>query len=102
MINKNVKSISITLPVTVFNSFRKEELLDMVRDKALTKMTYYLSRCNEMEQKYRMGFLAYKKKVNHSKKENFSHWDDLILWEGYFLAYKEWCEKLKELTQCNP
>jgi len=37
-----------------------------------------------------MDFLSFKKKVEQSKKEIFTAWDDLLLWEGYELAYKEW------------
>ena len=37
------------------------------------------------------------KKELESKEENFEWWDDLILWEGYEKAYKEWKHKYEEI-----
>ena len=47
-----------------------------------------------------MSFTDFKKKVEESKKEVFEEWDDLMEWEAYELAHKEWKEKYEELKNC--
>lgn len=72
----------------------------MPSDKALNKADYYVTRCKEFEGKYGMDFTTFKKKVEESEEEVLSEWDDLLLWEGYELAYREWQDKHEELKNC--
>ncbi len=65
----------------------------MLIDKSLNKAEYYRSNCQEMEQKYRADFADFKKKVEESEEEIFSEWDDLMIWEGYHLGYREWLKR---------
>lgn len=78
-----------------------KEIVGMVMDKAVTTSEYYRSRCKEFEQKYGMGFSAFKKKVESAKTENTAEWDDMLVWEGFELAYAEWKNKSKELRKCR-
>jgi hypothetical protein len=95
-----LKEIKIKLPVDVIGSVSSEEIIKMLVDKALNKMEYYRSKSQEMEEVYRTKFNNFKKKVEKSKRENFKEWDDLIVWEGYELAYKEWKKNYEELKHC--
>ncbi len=40
------------------------------------------------------------KKVEENKDEVFEEWDDLMEWEAYELAHKEWKTKYEELKSC--
>lgn len=60
---------------------------NMLTDKVLNKAEYYGTRCKEFEGKYGMGFASFKKKVEESEEEVLSEWDDLLLWEGYEIAF---------------
>lgn len=73
----------------------------MLLDKALTNAEYYRSKCNEYMEKYGMDFASFKKKVEESQEEVFSDWDDLLVWEGFELAYKEWKKKCEGLKGCT-
>ena len=99
-LNTGIKEIRLRLPTDVVDSIPDNEIISMLLDKILTKVEYYQSRCKEMEEKYKMNFNSFKKKINNNKKEIFSDWDNFILWEGYMLGYKEWNKKYKELKQC--
>lgn len=101
MKNTSLKEITIKLPKGLANAISAKEIVCMVMDKALTMAEYYRSRCKEFEQKYGMGFDAFKKKVESAGKERTSDWDDMLVWEGFELAYKEWKSKSKELQACG-
>ena len=96
-----LKEITIKLPKMLADDISAKEIVGMVMDKAVTTSEYYRSRCKEFEQKYGMGFSAFKKKVEAAKTENTSKWDDLLVWEGFELAYAEWKNKSKELRKCR-
>lgn len=96
-----LKEIKIKLPGDVIEGISNKEIITMFLDKALSKAEYYHSRCKEMEEKYGMDFVSFKKKIEKTKKEDFSEWDDFILWEGYTLGYKEWNKKYEELKNCR-
>ncbi len=92
--------MKIKLPKDVAETTSSKDIIEMLLDKALSKAEYYLSRCNEFKEKYSTDFASFKKKAEKSKKEVFSDWDDLIVWEGYELGYKEWNKKYEELKGC--
>lgn len=96
-----LKEIKIKLPGDVIEAVSNREIIAMFLDKALSKTEYYYSRCKEMEEKYSMDFASFKKQIDEAKKENFSEWDDFILWEGYTLGYEEWKKKYEELKSCR-
>ena len=68
----------------------------MLSDKALSKAEFYGARCKEFEEKYGMDFASFKKKVEESKNEVLSEWDDLLLWEGYEIAFILWKNEAKK------
>lgn len=94
------KEIKIELPDDLVGIVSEKEIIAMLLDKALSKAEYLGSRCREFEEKYDTSFIPFKKKVEEAKEENFTDWDDLVVWEGYELGYKEWKEKYEELKRC--
>jgi len=95
-----LKEIKVKLPENVVESLAKNEIISLLVDKAFNKSEYYLTSCLEMEQKYGKPFIDFKRQVEESKEEIFEEWDDLIEWEAYELAYKDWNEKYEELKNC--
>jgi len=96
----SLKEIKVKLPGNVVESLAKNEIISLLLDKAFNKSEYYLTCCQEMEQKYGKPFTDFKRQVDESKEEIFEEWDDLIEWEAYELAYKDWNEKYEELKNC--
>jgi len=94
------KNITIKLPKNVADMVSVQEIITLLADKSLNKAEYYRSKCQKMEQKYRTDFAGFKKKVEESGEEIFSDWDDLMVWEGYCLGYKEWSRRYEELKNC--
>lgn len=92
--------MKIKLPRDIAETTSSKEIVEMLLDKALSKAEYYLSRCNEYKARYGGDFASFKKKAEKAKKEVFADWDDLIVWEGYELGYKEWNKKYEELKSC--
>ncbi len=97
MIETALGNRTIKLPVTLVETISNREILSLLLDKALGKREYYRSKCRTMEDKHHTNFPAYKRSVEETREENFTEWDDLILWEGYEIAYQEWSRKFEEL-----
>jgi hypothetical protein len=95
------KEMKLKLPSDVIETISSKEMIGLLLDKALSKAEYYQSKCKEFEQKYNMDFTSFKKKVEGAEKEVFTEWDDLLVWEGYELGYKEWKRKYEELISCR-
>jgi len=95
-----MKEIKLMLPANVVESLARNEIVSLLMDKILNKKEYYLTRCNEMEQRYGKPYTAFKEQVENSEKEEFEEWDDLIEWEAYELAYKDCKTKYEELQNC--
>ncbi len=95
-----LKEIKIKLPGDVVDSVSNNEIIKLLIDKALNKTEYYKSKCGDFEEKYDKNFVNFKKMVENSKDEMFKEWDDLLLWEGYELGFKEWKKKYEELKYC--
>jgi len=96
----NLQEVKLKLPGTVVESLAKNEIISLLLDKAFNKSEYYLTLCKEMEQKYGKSFADFQRQVEESKEEVFAEWDDLIEWEAYELAYKDWQGKYEELKNC--
>lgn len=95
-INTEIQEVMIKLPGIIAENISRNDIIASFVYKALSKSEYYLSRCKMMEEKYRLNFSEFQKKMDEDSEENFQGWDDLILWEGYELAYQEWLKKYKE------
>jgi len=100
--NTELQEVMIKLPGIMAESLSRNDIIASFVYKALSKSEYYLSRCKMMEEKYRLKFSELEKKVEEASEENFEAWDDLMLWEGYELAYLEWIKKYKDLKNCIP
>ncbi len=100
MHSTELKEMILKLPGDIVKTITSKEIILMLSDKALSKSEYYGTRCKEFEGKYGMDFASFKKKVEESEEEILSEWDDLLLWEGYELAHKEWQDKHEELKNC--
>ena len=100
MHNTDLKEIILKLPGDIVTTISSKEIILMLSDKALSKAEYYGTRCKEFEGKYGMAFDAFKLRVEESGEEILSEWDDLILWEGYEIAHKDWKNKHEELKDC--
>ena len=95
-----LKEITIRVPSELAEAISGREIIETIRDKFLTKSVYYESKCNEFREKYGMSFGAFKKKTEKSNVECFEEWDDLLLWEGFELALKEWKNKYNGIKKC--
>jgi hypothetical protein len=95
-----LREIRIKLPSDVAETVSHKEIIGALFDRSFTKAEYYQSKCNEYREKYGTTFSAFRKKVESSKREHFKEWDDLLLWEGYELALKNWKKKYAELKKC--
>lgn len=101
-VNNEIREVMIKLPGIMAESISRNDIIASFVYKALSKSEYYLTRCKIMEEKYGLKFSELQKKAEEDSEENFQAWDDLILWEGYELAYQEWLKKYKELKNCTP
>lgn len=94
------KEIKLKLPSDMVEATSSKEIVALLLDKALSKAEYYKSKCKEFEDRYNMDFASFKKRVEEAEQEVFTEWDDIVVWEGYELAYKEWKRKYEELKGC--
>ena len=95
-----MSEIRIKLPSNVAETMTQKEIVGALYDKSFARAEYYRSKCNEFREKYGKTYAAFRKKVESSKQEKFQEWDDLLLWEGYELALKEWKKRQAELKKC--
>jgi hypothetical protein len=47
----NLKEVTVKLPQAIAESLEKNEIVSLLLDKALQRLEYYRSQCQEMEQK---------------------------------------------------
>ncbi|MBM4056155.1 MAG: hypothetical protein FJ264_16100 [Planctomycetes bacterium] len=95
------KEIKIKLPSGLADTISDREIVELLMDKALTTAEYYHSKCKQFEEKYGMDFHVFKKKVETAHEEIFSEWDDMLVWEGFEIAYAEWKNKIEDLKNCK-
>ena len=91
--------VIVRIPPSMASDVGGNEIVGMLLDKALGKKDFYKSRMKIFEAKYGTDFAAFKKKSEDGE-ENFEEWDDLLLWEGCQLAYREWDRKYEDLKLC--
>ena len=71
----------------------KDALVGIIREQARNKIGYYGGKISELERKYRVDFLEFKKIIEGRKDEEvFEEWDDFIRWESYEEALRYWTE----------
>ncbi|MDA3897931.1 MAG: hypothetical protein PF482_17500 [Desulfobacteraceae bacterium] len=99
---EKIKNSEITLriPPSIAVDIGSNEIIKLLLDKALGKRDFYRSKIKMFESKYGSNYVSFKKKTEIVD-ESFQKWDDLLLWEGFLLAYREWNRKYKDLKLCT-
>jgi hypothetical protein len=75
----------------------ENELLTLLLSHATTKYEYFASRARAFAAKYGCDFMTFKKRVEEANDESFTEWDDLIAWESFDAASREWKTRYEEL-----
>ena len=91
--------VIVRMPPSVAADIGNKEIIDLLIGKALGKKDLYNSKVKMFESKYGTNYASFKKKSEQGD-ENFQEWDDLLLWEGFLLAYREWNKKYRDLKRC--
>ncbi len=78
----------------------ENELLSLLLAHAATKYEYFASRARPFAVKYGCDYPAFKKRAEEAKDESFAEWDDLIAWEAFDAASREWKTRYEELQAC--
>jgi hypothetical protein len=80
-----------------FSGNQKALLKRALRATALVKLGEFQRKREVFKNKYKTNFAGFKKKVEKSKKENPSFWDDLIVWEGIEKTLQKWQARYRQL-----
>jgi hypothetical protein len=91
--------VTLRIPPSIAAGIGSNEIIKLLLDKALGKKDLYKSKIKMLESKYGTNYTSFKKRIEKGD-ENFQEWDDLLLWEGFLLAHKEWNRKYKDLKLC--
>ncbi len=91
--------VIVKIPPSVAADIGNSEIIDLLIGKALGKKDLYKSKIKMFESKYGTNYASFKKKSEKGD-ENFQEWDDLLLWEGFLIAYREWNRKYRDLKRC--
>ncbi len=91
--------VIVRIPPSVAADIGNSEIIDLLLGKALGKKDLYKSKNMMFESKYGTNYASFKKKSEQGD-ENFQEWDDLLLWDGFLLAYREWNRKYRDLKRC--
>jgi hypothetical protein len=69
----------------------KDALVGIIREQARNKIWYYEGKISELERRYKVDFLEFKRIIEERKDEEvFEEWDDFIQWESYEEALRYW------------
>jgi len=91
--------VIVKIPPSMASEVNGPEIVEMLLDKALGKREFFGSKIKVFESKYGTDFATFKKRTDLGD-EKFDEWDDLLIWEGYVLAYQEWSRKYEDLKRC--
>ena len=94
-----INEITLKIPLSIAADMGNNEIIDLLINKALGKKDLYKSKIKMFEAKYGVNYAAFKKRAEKGE-ENFEEWDNLLLWEGFLIAYREWNRKYKDLKLC--
>jgi len=79
-----MRKVTVTLPAWIGKEEAQEEVVRDLRARALLKMEFYRSKMKPFEAKYATTFPRFQRRVEKSRKEDLTAWDDLIEWEAYY------------------
>jgi len=99
MEKNQTSEVTLRIPPSIAVDIKSNEIIGLLIDKALGKRDLYKSKIKMFESKYGTNYASFKKKTEEGD-ENFQEWDDLLVWEGCLLAYREWNRKHKDLKFC--
>ncbi len=99
MEKNQTSEVTLRIPPSVAADIGGNEIIQLLLDKALGKKDLFKSKIKMLESKYGTNYTSFKKRSEKAD-ENFQEWDDLLLWEGFTLAYREWNGKYKDLKLC--
>jgi len=99
MEKNQTSEVTLRIPPSIAVDIKSNEIIGLLIDKALGKRDLYESKIKMFESKYGTDFASFKKNAEKGE-ENFQEWDDLLIWEGFLLAYGEWNRKYKDLKLC--
>jgi len=99
MEKNQTSEVTLRIPPSVAADIGGNEIINLLLDRALGKKDLYKSKIKMLEAKYGTNYTAFKKKSEKGD-EDFREWDDLLLWEGLMLAYREWNGKYRDLKLC--
>ena len=91
--------ITLRIPPSIAVDIKNSEIIELLLHKALGKRDFYESKIRVFESKHGTNFASFKKE-SEKRDESFQEWDDLLLWEGFLLAYDEWNKKYEDLRLC--
>jgi len=91
--------ITLRIPPSIAANIKNSEILELLLHKALGKRDFYKSKIGIFESKHGTNFASFKENSEKGD-ESFQEWDDLLLWEGFLLAYDEWNKKYEDLKLC--
>ena len=91
--------VTLKIPPSIAADIGSNEIIKLLLDKAQGKKDFYKTKIKMLEAKYETNFASLKKKTEKGE-ERFQEWDDLLLWEGFLIAYREWNRKYKDLKLC--
>ena len=91
--------VTLRIPPSIAAEFQSNEIIELLLDKALGKRDLYETKIKMFELKYGTDFASFKKNTEKGD-EIFQEWDDLLMWEGFLLAYREWNRKYRDLKLC--
>ena len=95
-----MRVVTMEVPTWVTEEEIQRDALQALKFRALWKLEYYESRMRPFERKYGTSFEEFKSRVEKAPQENFEEWDDLLEWEAYYRAYKEWQKRYEEIVKC--
>ncbi len=93
------KTSTIIIPKWVKEITQKPQkyIKEIFRNVAFLKMKEYEREIQPFQEKYKIPFEKFEKKVKSQKKENFEIWDDYLVWKGLYLAYQKWFKRYKKI-----
>lgn len=93
------RKVSVSLPRSVAETTSGSEIITLLLDRAMSKAEYFRSKSCLFQATYEVPLDEFKIR-SEGAPESFSAWDDLLVWEGYELAYREWQGRYEELLKC--
>ena len=100
MEKNQTSEVTVRVPPSVAADIGNDEIIDLLLAKALGKKDLYKSKIKMFESKYGTNYTSFKKRSEQGN-ENFQEWDDLLMWEGFLRAYREWNRKYRDLKRCT-